>query len=115
MPFKKKNAMRWIGLYRGLLLTVLPAFGQQSSFDFYEGAMVPLGVGLGRIESAGSPFLLLGCLMREDRFTAILCKGGAFCAPPEGIVWKEDPEARIGAPCHCLWSKGGYFLGVGEG
>jgi hypothetical protein len=100
-----------------LYLATSPVLAQEGNFDLFQGATMPLEFGLGEdlMVRGPEPRVMAGCLMREDGLTPVLCKGGEYRTPPEGIVWKEDPEARVGAPRHCLWwEEGEKFLGVGD-
>lgn len=48
--------------------------------------------------------------------TPIVCANSDVERPlPKGVVWRDDPDAREGAPQHCLWWETGQtFVGTSE-
>ena len=104
----------------------LPAHAQQSwSTEQLQGSGDPFGAlqahpdgmafGLGEMPpQAKAPLVYGGCLIEEDGVTPIICAGGdGIKPPPEGFLWKDDPEASLSEPRHCLWwDEGQTFVGI---
>lgn len=104
----------------------IPAVAQEAwSIEGLQGSGDPFGAllaspegatfGLGDMPAAPrAPLVYGGCLIAEDGVTPLLCAGGdGIKPPPEGFVWKDDPEASLSEPQHCLWwEEGQAFVGI---
>jgi hypothetical protein len=117
---------------KGLAATVLacclafPAQAQESwTLDALRQGSDPIGTlwthpdgavfGLGEMPpQAKVPLVYDGCLIAEDGLTPIICAGGdGVRPPPEGFIWKDDPDASLSEPQHCLWwEEGNTFVGI---
>jgi hypothetical protein len=109
-----------------LCMLALPAHAQEGwTAEALEGGADPFGsllahpdglsFGFDNMEPAPqAPIVYGGCLVAEDGLTPLICAGSdGVKPPPEGFTWKDDPDASLSEPQHCLWwEEGGTFVGI---